>query len=168
MKKILIVGCPVSGKTYLAKELAKHLNCPHKELDDIFWAKKFSKKASEKKRDEKRDSFLAKHKTWVVEGAYAGNWAHAFYEKADTIIFLKMPQRTLRSRLIFKRYLKKKKNLFSLTGWKRIQRILANKPIITSNIETVLKKPKLTKKVITLNSQKEVSQFLKNQTDNKT
>lgn len=35
--KIHIIGCSGSGKTYLARALAKRYDIPHVDLDDIQW-----------------------------------------------------------------------------------------------------------------------------------
>lgn len=37
MKKIVIIGTCGSGKTTLGRHLAKNLDCPVTDLDDLFW-----------------------------------------------------------------------------------------------------------------------------------
>jgi len=103
VKKIVIVGCPSSGKTTLAKELGVLFNTPVYHLDKIFWT------------DEghlKQDVFIAEQENmmngekWIIDGNFMKSKSYNIrLESADTIIFFAFSKIIIYWRLL-KRFVK--------------------------------------------------------------
>lgn len=93
MRRISIVGGPGSGKTTLARALAQKLGGQHVELDSLFHMPGWQP------RD--RDDFRAavREQTdgpcWVADGNYLSKVQDIVWERADTIVWLDLPRRTV-------------------------------------------------------------------------
>ena len=88
MKKIAIVGCGGSGKTHLARELAKRLSIPVHHLDRIFWRKGWIESDRDEFIHAQEEIFLTDE--WIIDGNYGGTMELRF-KQADTVIFLDLP-----------------------------------------------------------------------------
>ena len=89
-RKIRIIGCSGSGKTWLGIRLAERLGLERLDLDDIFWNNgpdSFGARADPGQRDAALEKFVSRD-GWVIEGVYH-QWTAATFEKADLIIILK-------------------------------------------------------------------------------
>jgi adenylate kinase family enzyme len=106
-KKIFILGTIGSGKSTLAKQVSEKLKIKHYDLDDVFWTRKFNEKRREKDRDKKFRKLCDKRK-WIIEGVYS-TWIEYGIKKAEMVLLLKIPKRSLWWR-ITKRTLKKEKS----------------------------------------------------------
>jgi adenylate kinase family enzyme len=98
MKKIVIVGCPSTGKTTLANKLGLLLNIPVFHLDKIFWVQKGGIK---------QDVFIAqqeeimKNDKWIIDGDFIKSKSFELrLNKADTIILLKFSKIKIYYRLL--------------------------------------------------------------------
>ena len=81
MERILIIGCPGSGKTTLAKTLGQKLGLPVIQLDQL-WGGNVTR--------EEFDSRLAmalNMDRWIIDGNY-GRTMEARLAKCDTLIYL--------------------------------------------------------------------------------
>ena len=88
MKKIIVIGCPGSGKSYFSKILSEKLNIKKYHLDVLYWKENWTPTPREEfieiiKNILKEDSF-------IIDGNYSSSLEIRF-EKADTIFFLDMP-----------------------------------------------------------------------------
>ncbi len=93
MRKILIFGESGSGKSTFASKLAKRMNIPHLNLDDVFWDnnpphRPFSQKRSNDARIQMVHQFLNDNKEWIVEGIYCKDWINPIVEQASHIYYL--------------------------------------------------------------------------------
>lgn len=85
MKRVVVVGTSGSGKTIFAASLARLLNTPHIELDDLYWSPHWIETPA--------DEFLAKvdvatqNIAWVADGNYSKARA-LLWPRADTLIWL--------------------------------------------------------------------------------
>lgn len=89
MKKIIVIGCPGSGKSYFSKKLSEITNIPKFHLDILFWKENWVKTP--------RDEFLNKildvinnNSSWIIDGNYQSTLEFRI-QYADTIFFLDMP-----------------------------------------------------------------------------
>jgi adenylate kinase family enzyme len=68
-QRIVIYGNAGSGKTTMAREVARELDVPHLCLDDIAWAASAVRKPMRESLDE-LETFIAANPGWVIEGCY--------------------------------------------------------------------------------------------------
>lgn len=127
-KKIRIIGCSGSGKTYLSKYLSNKYKVPYFDLDDIVWDN--SEFYGIKKYKESRKLLLnniLENKSWIIEGIYYNKWAKQTFDDADIIYVLNIPAYLCIYRVI-KRFIKRKlhiekgrkesfQSLISLISW---------------------------------------------------
>ena len=102
-KKIHIIGAPGSGKSFVAKKLAKELEIKHYDLDDFFWTNSdYSQRTNPNKRNSKLTDTIKKE-SWIIEGIYY-KWTEESFANADVICVLK-PNVLLRDWRILTRYI---------------------------------------------------------------
>ena len=88
MNKILVIGCPGSGKSTFARALAERTGLPLYYLDMLFW--------NEDKTTVPRELFRARlaeileKDEWIIDGNYISTM-DARMEKCDTVFFLDYP-----------------------------------------------------------------------------
>ena len=89
MNRIIVIGCPGSGKSTLSKIMAKKLSLPLVHLDQLFWDSGWK----EKSREDFDALLLAelKKERWIIDGNYSRTLC-ARLEKADTVVFLDYPR----------------------------------------------------------------------------
>jgi len=90
MQRIVIVGTSCSGKTTLAREVARRLNIPHIELDALHWGPDWTPHADFAQRVERAVAADG----WVIDGGYA-TVRHLTWGRADTIVWLDYPMRVV-------------------------------------------------------------------------
>ena len=68
MKRILVIGCPGSGKSYFSKRLGKILSLPVIHMDNLYW-KKDKTSISREELENKLIPHLEKD-AWIIDGNY--------------------------------------------------------------------------------------------------
>ncbi len=104
MNKIIIIGCPASGKSTLGNKLANILDIPIFHLDKIFWIQPGGIK---------QDIFFAKQKEiikgnekWIIDGDFVRSKSFDFrVENSDLIVIYELSKILIYWRL-FKRFVK--------------------------------------------------------------
>ena len=88
MKKIIVIGCPGSGKSTFSKALHNITKIPLYHLDMLFWNK--DKTTIEKTVFLERLLKIIKNDEWIIDGNYASTMDLRM-QKCDTVIFLDYP-----------------------------------------------------------------------------
>ena len=89
IKKIAIIGCAGSGKTYTANKLQEKLNISVYHLDQYAWKPGWEKVKIDELR--KHHQKLLKKDSWIIEGIYF-KLLHERVEASDAVIFLDVPR----------------------------------------------------------------------------
>lgn len=89
MKKIMVIGCPGSGKSTLSVALQKRTGIPLYHLDMMYWNP--DKTTVEKSVFLGRLSAVLEGDAWILDGNYASTMELRL-AACDTVIFLDYPQ----------------------------------------------------------------------------
>ena len=85
MNKIIVIGCPGSGKSTFSKELHNRTGIPLFHLDMMFW--NADKTTVEKSVFRKRLLNILKLDKWIIDGNYQSTMESRLRE-CDTVFFL--------------------------------------------------------------------------------
>ncbi|MDT9693582.1 topology modulation protein [Streptomyces sp. P9(2023)] len=85
MKRVAIVGCGGSGKSYLPRELGRILDAPVTHLDATFYDDEWNELPMEKFAAVQRD--LVAQPKWVIDGNYNSN-LQIRLEACDTVVLM--------------------------------------------------------------------------------
>ena len=88
MKRIMIIGCPGSGKSTFARALAAKKGLPLHYLDMMYWNPDRTIKPKEEFRAALRETVSLPE--WIIDGNY-GSTLEIRMEVCDTVIFLDYP-----------------------------------------------------------------------------
>lgn len=89
MKKIMVLGTPGSGKTFLSKKLSGILGIKVYHLDRLMWNPGWHEKPFEEMVQIQED--ILQKDSWIIDGYYH-KIADARFAQADTIILLNLPR----------------------------------------------------------------------------
>src|SRR5437870_11583246 len=89
--KIAVVGTSGSGKTTVARALARRLGLPHVELDALFHGPGWTTTPVEEFR--RRVASATETDGWLVDGNYESSLGDLVLERADTVVWLDVPPR---------------------------------------------------------------------------
>jgi adenylate kinase family enzyme len=95
--KIAVVGTTCSGKTTVAKRLAESYGVPHAELDALHWGPGWTVPTAEDFRRRVEEALA--DDGWVVDGGYHGKLGDLVLKRADLVVWLDPPLRTILGRL---------------------------------------------------------------------
>ena len=88
MKRVIVIGCPGSGKSHFSRRLHEKTGIPLHHLDMMYW--------NSDKTVVERDIFLSRlaealcTDEWIIDGNYSST-LDARIEKCDTVFFLDLP-----------------------------------------------------------------------------
>lgn len=88
MKKVLVIGCPGSGKSTFSKQLQQLTNLPLYHLDRMYW--NADKTTVSKEVFQQRLMDVLCKEEWIIDGNYASTMKKRM-QKCDTIFFLDYP-----------------------------------------------------------------------------
>ncbi len=88
MKKVIIIGCPGSGKSTFAKALHEKTGLPLFHLDMMYWNE--DRTIVEKPVFRQRLSEAMAQKEWIIDGNY-GSTMELRLQACDTVFFLDYP-----------------------------------------------------------------------------
>ena len=88
MKKVIVIGCPGSGKSTFARALHSKTGIPLYHLDMMYW--NADKTTVEKSVFLERLSVVLEKDEWIIDGNY-GSTMELRMAACDTVIFLDYP-----------------------------------------------------------------------------
>ena len=88
MKRIMVIGCPGSGKSTFSRELHARTGIPLYHLDRMYW--NAEKTTVEKAVFRERLAQAVALDEWIIDGNY-GSTLEMRMEACDTVIFLDYP-----------------------------------------------------------------------------
>ena len=88
MKRIMIIGCPGSGKSTFARSLTEKTGLPLHYLDMMYWNPDRTTKPKEEFRAALRETVALPE--WIIDGNY-GSTLELRMEACDTVIFRDYP-----------------------------------------------------------------------------
>lgn len=99
MRRVVVISsASASGKTTLARELARRLDAPWYELDALNHRAGWAEATPEELRAAVEP--LVDGECWVIDGAYRGKIGDLALAAADTVVWLDLPLRTWLPRLL--------------------------------------------------------------------
>lgn len=88
MKKVIVIGCPGSGKSTFSRGLAEKTGLPLYHLDMLYWNP--DRTTVEKSVFRARLAEILTQDAWIIDGNY-GSTMEMRMQAADTIFFLDLP-----------------------------------------------------------------------------
>ena len=88
MKKVIVIGCPGSGKSTVSRELHNKTGIPLYHLDMMYW--NADKTMVENRLFLERLSAVLEKNEWIIDGNY-GSTMELRMAACDTVIFLDYP-----------------------------------------------------------------------------
>ncbi|WP_432921018.1 hypothetical protein ACQPZZ_21565 [Microbispora sp. CA-135349] len=118
MQRVLIAGISGAGKTTMARVLESRLGLPRHELDALHHGPGWTKRP-EFESDVERFSSQPR---WVTEDQYHQFLHDLLWERADTVIWLDLPRRTVMHRVVRRSlaYALSRKELWN-GNWERVR-----------------------------------------------
>ncbi|MDE2861442.1 MAG: adenylate kinase [Chloroflexota bacterium] len=97
--RVVVVGCTGSGKTTVARSLARLLDVPHVELDSHNWEPNWTAAQTDVFRERVRDALAGDG--WVVDGNYSAV-RDLVWPRAALLVWLNLPYRVVLWRLLWR------------------------------------------------------------------
>ncbi len=88
MKKVIVIGCPGSGKSTFSRALAEKTGLPLYHLDMLYWNP--DRTTVEKSVFRARLAEVMAQDVWIIDGNY-GSTMELRMQAADTVFFLDLP-----------------------------------------------------------------------------
>ena len=88
MKRIMVIGCPGSGKSTFARALHQKTGVPLYHLDMLYW--NADKTTVEKSVFLERLAAVLKHDDWIIDGNFSSTMELRL-ALCDTVVFLDFP-----------------------------------------------------------------------------
>jgi adenylate kinase family enzyme len=100
VRRVSVVGTSGAGKSTLAAGLARVLDAEFLELDSVFHQPGWVPLAREEFR--RRVAAAVAGERWVIDGNYTSQVKDLVWARADTVVWLDLPRRTVMRRIIWR------------------------------------------------------------------
>jgi adenylate kinase family enzyme len=100
MRRVAVIGGSCTGKTTTSREVAARLGVPHIELDALHHDAGWQEAPAEVLQARVDAAIAAAPDGWVADGNYHGKLGTSVLERADTVVFLDLPYRTVLRRVL--------------------------------------------------------------------
>ena len=100
VRRVSVVGNSGSGKSTLARELAATLGVPHLELDSVFHQPRWEPLPLDE--FQRVVAARAAEDGWVIDGNYGSRVQPIVWARADTVVWLDPPRRTVMRQVIWR------------------------------------------------------------------
>ena len=100
MRRIIVVGCPGSGKTSLALKLGRKLGLPIVHLDVLYWRPGWT--ASDTAGFRARVAEAIAGDRWIVDGSFSGLAFDLTLARADTLVVIDRPRWLCQWRIVWR------------------------------------------------------------------
>jgi len=100
MQRVSVVGTSGSGKTTLAAALAARLGGEFLELDSVNHQPGWVPLPTPEFR--RRVAAVAAGERWVIDGSYSSKVRDIVWARADTVVWIDLPKRTVMRRIIWR------------------------------------------------------------------
>ena len=102
VQRVSVVGTSGSGKSTLGRALAGALGTDFLELDSVYHQPGWVPLPRDEFRD--RVSVALAGERWVIDGNYTSNVKDLVWARADTVVWLDLPKRTVMRRIIWRSF----------------------------------------------------------------
>jgi adenylate kinase family enzyme len=119
MRRISVVGNSGSGKSTIARQLARALGIPHLELDSVFHQPGWQPRPVIEFQGTVRQ--LTREDDWVIDGNYRAV-RDIIWERADTVVWFDLPRAVVMRQII----------------WRTLRRVVIHEELWNGNREPTL------------------------------
>ena len=102
MRRVSVVGTSGVGKSTLSRTLAGALDADFLELDSVFHQAGWVPLPREEFR--RRVAAVVAGERWVIDGNYTSQVKDLVWARADTVVWLDLPRRTVMRRIIWRSF----------------------------------------------------------------
>lgn len=162
MDRVVVIGCGGSGKTYVARRLAEHLNLPLTHLDGVYYDADWNPLPQDDFADRQRE--LVARPRWLIEGNYASTLPVRLVS-ADTVIFLDLPAITCLVGILQRRWHYRggqhaRDGVYDRITWNFVRYIWGYRKTMRPEVRKLITEHARTAQLITLTSRTDTTQFL--------
>jgi len=100
VRRVSVVGTSGAGKSTLAAGLARALDADFLELDSVFHQPGWVPLPREEFR--RRVAAAVAGERWVIDGSYTSQVKDLVWARADTVVWLDLPRRTVMRRIVWR------------------------------------------------------------------
>jgi len=165
MNKIIVIGCPGSGKSTMVFKMKEKLNCPVLHLDKIYHIDN-TNHISREELVQRVNEFAANGDRWIIDGNYISTVEQRI-QLADTVILLDIDTEICVNNARKRSQQEKREDMAAgfdntILNEEFVQFILNFKENSLPKIMELFDKYKDTKNIIILKSYEEIDTFLEN------
>lgn len=162
MDRIAIIGCGGSGKTYLANQLAAHLDLRLTHLDALYYDADWNPLPADEFAELQEK--LVTEDRWLIEGNYAGTLPIRL-ARADTVIFLDLPALTCLSGILQRRWRYRggqhdKDGVYDRITWNFVRYIWGYRKSMRPRVRALLDEHGRHATLVTLTSRRQAARYL--------